>query len=123
MKNFSRMQRIATLIQHELAQNILQIPNPVLKTISITEVRVSPDLSHAKIFFSIFDEKNAPEALKILNTQAKQLRHILAQNLNLRKTPELHFVYDESIIKGQKLSALIDSAVESDAKLHQNAIN
>lgn len=120
MKNYSRTQRIAALIQHELAQNILQYPNiPIFKTISITAVHVSPDLSHAKIFFSIFDEKNVKEALVALNAEAKELRHLLAQNLNLRKTPELRFVYDESIIKGQKLAALIDAAVASDAKIQK----
>lgn len=118
MKNYSRTKRISTLIQHELAQCILQYPNiPIFKTISITEVRVSPDLSHAKIFFSIYDETKVSEALAALNSESKQLRHLLAQNLNLRITPQLFFVYDKSIIEGNRLAKLIDDAVAKDDEI------
>lgn len=117
MKPFSRTRRVAELIQHELASILLrERSNPVFQQITITGVEVTPDYSMAKVFITIFDETKIALALETLRGAAKDLRHTLAKNLNLRTTPRLSFVYDESIVYGQKIDALLNKAISKDIK-------
>lgn len=108
-KRFKRTDRIAEVIQRELAQIIQQeVTEPRLPSfITISAVKVSKDLSHAKIYFTVFNEDPNQTALK-LNTAAGYLRTLLARNISLRIMPQLHFIYDESIAYGNRLSRLID---------------
>lgn len=105
-----RMDRVAEMMQRKLAQIIQQeIKDPRLPNlITISAVKVAADLSHAKIYFTVF---NADHLLThdILNAAAPYLRTALARTIKLRTVPQLHFVYDESIEYGKKLSNLIDS--------------
>jgi ribosome-binding factor A len=123
MKPFPRTRRIAELIQHELATIILRdFSNPIFQQITITGVEVNPDYSMAKIFIRVFDEAKSELALEILRNNAKELRHALAKNLNLRTTPRLNFLYDTSISYGQKLDELIKNAIDSDMKKKTESI-
>lgn len=106
---FKRTDRIAEMIQRKLAQIIPQeVKDPRLKGfITISAVKVAADLSHAKVFFTIFnDDKKLAET--ILNAASSYLRTALARSITLRTVPQLHFIYDESIEYGQNLSRLID---------------
>lgn len=115
----TRQKQISSLIQRELAQVLLRHnEQPVFKMITLVGVEVSPDLAIAKVFFSVLDETKVDAALKALHNATGLLRHALAQNLNLRITPRLTFIYDESIVRGRELSALIDKAIAQDAQLH-----
>src|SRR5665811_1468572 len=107
--NFKRTDRIAEMIQRKLAQIIPQeVRDPRLKGfVTISAVKVAADLGHAKIYFTIFDEDKAL-ATTILNAAASYLRSALARSITLRTVPQLHFIYDESIEYGQRLSRLID---------------
>lgn len=119
MPNPTRQRRIAELIRHELATILLiELKEPIFREITITDTEVTPDLSIAKIFISVFDESKKDAALAAVNQATKNLRHLLAKNLNLRITPKLQFIYDTTIIEGQKLSALIDEAIASDIQKH-----
>jgi len=87
--------------------------------LTIQEVRVSRDFSHAKVYYTSLGSSLEPvELTRILKEAAPFLRHELGRKVNLRTTPELRFVHDESVERGEKLSSLIDAAVKSDAAKH-----
>jgi len=107
--NFKRTDRIAEMIQRKLALIIPQeVKDPRLNgLVTITAVKVAADLGHAKIYFTVLNE-DKKMASAILNAAASYLRSALARSITLRTVPQLHFIYDESIEYGQRLSHLID---------------
>lgn len=107
--NFKRTDRIAEMIQRKLSQIIPQeVKDPRLKGfVTISAVKVAADLGHAKVYFTILDEDKVL-ALSVLNAAAGYLRSALARSITLRTVPQLHFIYDESIEYGERLSRLID---------------
>lgn len=115
-KEFSRTQRIASLIQRELASLIQQeISAPGLGMITVSGVDVSPDLKNAKVYITVMgNTRPVGEVMHVLSEAAGFLRHEVAQRLTTRSNPALHFVYDDSVVKGTSLSALIDAAVAAD---------
>jgi ribosome-binding factor A len=118
-KDFSRTRRIAEQIQRELAEIIRhEMKDPgVAGLVTITEVEVSPDHSHAKVFFTrLGDESLIQETSAGLRRAAGFLRTQLAQRLKLRTVPQLEFKYDASVERGVRLSRLIDEAVGTAAK-------
>ncbi|MCW8408766.1 30S ribosome-binding factor RbfA [Legionella sp. PATHC035] len=109
--NFKRTDRVAEMIQRKLAQIIpMEVKDPRLTGfVTISAVKVAADLGHAKVYFTVLnDDKKTVTA--ILNAAASYLRSALARSITLRTVPQLHFVYDESIEYGQRLSRLIDEA-------------
>ena len=117
MGDFSRSDRIAQQIQRELAELLrLEINDPRVRLVTVTDVEVSGDYSHAKIFFTRLDGNNA-EAQEGLERAAGFLRKQLSRSLKLRVMPQLHFSYDASVENGSRLSQLIDQAIDSDSKL------
>lgn len=109
-KEFSRNKRVAEQLQRELAVLLqTEVKDPRITTVTITEVEVSSDLTHAKIYFVAHE--NAEEAIKGLQKSAGYIRSQLAHRLLLRAVPQLHFVYDSAIESGMRLSQLIDEAV------------
>lgn len=106
---YSRTDRIAEMIQRKLAQIIrLEIKDPRLPNLlTISAVEVSKDLGHAKVYFTSFNGEPTQTTV-ILNAAASYLRTALARTINTRTVPQLHFIYDESIEYGERLSRLID---------------
>lgn len=118
MKEFDRTERIGAELQRELYQVLRdEVRDPRLANITLQEVRVARDLSHAKVFFTCFPaDEEGREQERLLNGRlAGFLRHALAQRVRLRTMPQLHFVHDESIRTGERLSALIEQATEDGA--------
>jgi ribosome-binding factor A len=115
-KDFSRSRRIAEQIQRELAGLVrLELKDPRVGMITLTDVEVTQDYEHAKVFFtSLGDAAQAAAAVKGLQHAAGFLRSQLAHRLLLRTIPQLHFVYDTSVERGVHLSHLIDEAVAAD---------
>lgn len=112
-KDFSRSQRVAEQIQRELADLLqFEVKDPRVSMVTLTEVEVTGDLAHAKIYYSA--PENPPELLLGLQKAAGYLRSQLSQRMLLRTVPQLHFVYDASIENGMRLSRLIDDAVAQD---------
>ena len=112
-KDYSRTRRVGEQIQREMAQLVQQeIKDPRLGLVTISAVKLSKDMSHANIFFTVLDEEHpVDETLKILEGAAGFLRHELAKRMQLRIVPHIHFKYDESISYGNDLSALIHKAM------------
>ncbi len=107
-----RPQKIADLMQRELS-GLLQreVRDPRVGMVTITSVDVSPDLSHAKVFFTILDSEKKDETTRGLQRAASFLRSQLSRRMSMYTTPELRFVYDESVERGDRLSRLIDSVI------------
>ena len=107
-----RPRKVADLIQRELADLLRQdLRDPHVGMVTLTSVDVSPDLSHAKIFFTLLDENKKDETTRGLQRAAGFLRSQLSHRMSLYTTPELRFVYDESVERGDRLSRLIDSVI------------
>jgi ribosome-binding factor A len=117
-KDSSRPRRVAEQIQRELADLLrLEVKDPRVGMITITDVEVTNDYSHAKVFFSLLgDEARVQEALKGLQSAAGFLRSEVSHRMKLRVMPQLHFVHDTSIERGMQLDKLIEAAVAEDAK-------
>lgn len=113
--NYKSTDRIADVMQRELAVLIQRkLKDPRLhKFITVSAVKVTSDLEHAKVYVSVLDsDANISEIMDALKHAAGFLRTELAHIMKLRRIPELHFVYDQSIQEGRKLSNLIDEALK-----------
>jgi ribosome-binding factor A len=112
-KDYSRALRIGDQIQRELADLIRnELKDPRIGMITLTGVEVSPDYAHAKVFYTTLrSESDNFLTSKGLENAAGFLRSHLSHRLKLRVIPQLHFIYDESIERGMRLSQLIDEAV------------
>ena len=118
MREFSRTDRVSQSIQKEIAQ-ILQreIKDPRLGFVTVSAVEVSRDLSYAKIFITILDQKDedsGKQSIAILNDATGYIRSILGKRIRARIMPELKFVLDTSFMDGMRISNLVETAVRKD---------
>jgi ribosome-binding factor A len=112
-----RIERVNTLIRREISELIQhELRDPRLdEFIAVTEVDTSPDLKYAKIFISAMSgQQEEQKILGILNSASGFLRTALANKVNLRYTPELHFLWDNSIEHGDRILRLIDEVTQKD---------
>jgi ribosome-binding factor A len=116
MANIARQRRVADQIQRELADLIRsEVKDPRVGMITLTGVEVSPDLAHAKIFFTTLAEgEQREDTLEGLRRAAGFLRSQIGARIKIHNTPDLHFFYDASVEQGVRLTKLIDDAVASD---------
>jgi len=117
-RDFPRSRRIAEQVQRELSDIIrLELKDPRVGMITLTDVEVTPDGAHAKVYFTLLGEPSRiDEAATGLQHAAGYLRSQLARRLNVRTVPQLQFKYDASVERGARLSQLIDAAVAEDTK-------
>lgn len=114
-RDFNRAERVAGEMRRELARLIqLEVKDPAVGFVSVSDVEVSRDLSHAKVFVTVFDEGQARDSLKALNKAAGFLRGRLGREMRIRSVPELHFRHDDSVETGQRMDRLIEEAVAAD---------
>lgn len=96
----ARLEKIARLVQKELSE-IFRLETAKIGNIlvSVSSVRVSPDLSIARVYLSVFPSDKAQEIITNVNTNEKGIRYALAQKVRyqLRKCPELSFYLDDSL--------------------------
>ena len=116
-RDYPRSRRIAEQLQRELSDIIrLELKDPRVGMITITDVEVSPDHAYARVFFtSLGKPSEIDDATEGLRHAAGFLRSQLARRMKLRIVPQLQFKYDESVERGMRLSQLIDTAVAQDA--------
>ncbi len=118
-REFNRSERVGTDLLRDLALILRAgVKDPRLGDITLQEIRVSRDLAHAKVFFTCFPMDEGGEVQeRLLNGRlAGFLRSELSRRSRLRTVPQLHFVHDVSVRHGEQLSALIDKAVDDDAR-------
>ncbi|HIF9181421.1 TPA: 30S ribosome-binding factor RbfA [Photobacterium damselae] len=120
-KEFSRTQRVAQQLQKELAV-ILQreLKEPRLAMTTISSVEVSRDMGYAKVYVTFFaiGDQSEKESLAILREKAPYIRSLLGKQIRLRVTPELTFIFDQSLTEGMRISNLVSKVVRDDEVRH-----
>ncbi|CAI09444.1 30S ribosome-binding factor RbfA [Aromatoleum aromaticum] len=121
-KEFSRSQRVAEQVRRELAELIrLEVKDPRVGFITLTDVEITPDYAHAKVFFtSMKGEEGLDEILTGLHRASGFLRRELGKRVRIHTLPELHFHYDSSVERGSRMSQLIDQVVRDDDARHKD---
>jgi ribosome-binding factor A len=110
-----RMRRVDEAVRAVLSDAITRdLKDPRIGFVTVTGVKTSPDLRHARVFVSVLGQESQREdTLAGLHSAHGYLQSRIASQLSLKHTPELSFQYDESIDRGMRISELLDSA-ESD---------
>jgi ribosome-binding factor A len=116
---FSRIDRISEQIRRDLSELLRQVKDPrvahLLPLVTITAIELSPDYTHAKVFYTSLATPDRADAIaRGLGHAAHFLRRELGRRLHIHHIPELHFVFDASVERGTRLSRLIDEVVEAD---------
>ncbi len=115
--DFSRTRRVGEQIRRELADLIrIKVKEPNLGVLSILDVRVSADLSQARVYVSILqdDPQVIRYTMSVLHVYGGRLRSHLGRRMRIRTVPRFEFIYDDLIERGAGLGATIDNAVRQD---------
>lgn len=105
--------RVADQIQRDLSEIVaFELKDPRVGMITLTEVQLTPDYAHAKVYFTLLNDSKdqVKETLEGLSKAAGYLRNQLGKRLHIHTLPQLHFLHDTSTSRGLQLSALIDQA-------------
>ncbi len=124
-KEFSRVDRLSQQVKKEMAV-ILQreIKDPRLHTmITVSDVEVSRDLSHAKVFVTFLgmDNDKVEDNLKILNDAAGFVRSLIGKRIQTRIVPNIRFAFDESLNEGIRMASLVEIVRRDDERRRQEA--
>jgi ribosome-binding factor A len=114
MAQGNRMHRVANLVQTTLADILLKESEDTrFHMVTITSVSLAKDMSSAKVFVSVWDEDKVKEVIAALNNASKYLRYALAQSkIEMRVIPQLKFIYDDSTVRGNRISSLLNTALK-----------
>ncbi len=118
-KSFHRTDRVSAQLRRELGTLVHEAVRELgLPSVSVSDVEVTRDMAHAKVFVTALQPERADEALKGLKDAAKQIRYELARAMKLRHVPELHFHYDASFDRGERIEQLLQAnpRLEDDAE-------
>lgn len=106
-----RQERVAGLLRRELALIIQrELEHDLPGLISITDVEVSRDLAHARVYVAVLEIERAADILASLNEAAGEIRHILAGSVRMRSVPVLKFLHDTSGESGRRIEQLLAAA-------------
>ena len=106
----SRMHKIEDLLHKEIASIIIsRIDNQDVKnTVTITDIKVSKDIRSAIVYFTTL-KNDFRKIEKIMNTLKPTIKYYLSKNVHLKRIPDLKFIFDYTVIKGQKINKLLNS--------------
>lgn len=111
-RGYARVDRVKEQIMREMAELVRTgLKDPRAGFITINEVEVTRDYSHATIYYTVLDDSTREITAEALEHAKGFLRSELSKRIKLFRIPELHFEYDESIERGMSISHLIDQAV------------
>jgi ribosome-binding factor A len=104
-----RIERINAIVKEVLSELVLtEIKDPRVGLITIVSVRVAPDLSAAKVFFSVMgDEEQRALTTRILRAASGYMRHVIADEIGVRNAPELHWKYDDSLDRSFRIDEIL----------------
>lgn len=115
-KSFQRTDRVAAQLRREIGTLVHEaVRDNGLPSVSVSDVEVTRDLSHAKVFVTALQAERAAEAVSGLKELAREFRYRLGKMLKLRSVPELHFHYDESVDRGEQIENLLRASGITDA--------
>ena len=104
-----KIERINHAVQEELMSILFkEAKDELLKNVTITDCEVSSDLGYCKVYVTVLDEEEKNETLKALNDAKSFLRGELSKRIDIRHTPELTFVYDDSIAYGSRIDEVLE---------------
>jgi ribosome-binding factor A len=107
-KSFHRTDRVSAQLRRELGAIVhTAVREHGLPSVSVSDVEVTRDLAHAKVFVTALQAERSAEAVKALKTIAPELRYALGRAMKLRHVPELHFQYDDSVDRGERINNLL----------------
>ncbi len=112
-----RAERVENLIKEEISLIFLrQLQDPAFGFLTVTNVKVSPDLKIAKIYLSVMDKEKRKEVLEKVINKSKFIRSELASRIRIRYVPELKFFIDDTLDYVEKIEGLIKKIHENDNK-------
>ena len=107
-KSFYRSDRVSAQLRRELGTLVHEaVREHGLPSISVSDVEVTRDLAHAKVFVTALQPERSAEAMKGLKELTKPIRYELGKAMKLRHVPELHFHYDDSVDRGERIEQLL----------------
>lgn len=105
---FKRTDRVAAELRRELGLLVHRaVREHGLPSVSVSDVEITRDLAHAKVFVVVLDSTRSKEAITGLRALSRELRHGLSRAVRMRHTPELHFHYDVSMDRGERIDQLL----------------
>ena len=119
-KSFHRTDRVSAQLRRELGAIVHSaVREHGLPSVSVSDVEISRDLAHAKVFVTALQQERSQEAMKALKELARELRYELGRAMKLRHVPELHFHYDDSVDKGERIDQLLRDEPSPSSDDHQ----
>ncbi|MDQ3229957.1 MAG: 30S ribosome-binding factor RbfA [Pseudomonadota bacterium] len=108
IKSFHRSDRVSAQLRRDLGTLVHEaVREHGLPSVSVSDVEVTRDLAHAKVFVTALQAERSAEAVKGLKEHAKEIRFQLGRAMKLRHVPELHFHYDDSVDRGERIDNLL----------------
>ena len=107
-RSFHRTDRVSAQLRRDLGQIVHKaVRDHGLPSVSVSDVEVTRDLAHAKVFVTALMAEQGPKAVSALKELAPEIRRELARAVRMRHVPELHFHYDDSVDKGERIEQLL----------------
>lgn len=110
-----KIDRIASNMLREISTILMnEVKNPDIKFVTVTDCKVTNDLSFAKVYFTVLDDTKKETTLEALKSASGFIRKELAEKMEIRHIPELEFIFDESIEYGNKIEKIIEEIHKED---------
>ena len=105
-----KIERLESTFVKEISYILMkEVKDENIKFVTITDCEITNDLSYAKVYFTVLDESRKSDTIKALNHAKSFIRGELSKVIEIRHTPELTFVFDESIENGNKIEKIIEN--------------
>jgi ribosome-binding factor A len=113
-----RMRRVNEALKEVLSEGLVELKDPRIGFVTVTGVKASPDLRHARVFVSVLgSERKRERSLAALSAAHAVLQARIAREMRMKRTPQLTFEYDPSVERGVRMSQLIDELAPDDESI------
>ncbi len=118
------MERVSELLKEVIGEILMELKDPRIGFVTILNVKVSPDLRHAKVSISSFEkDQERSQLIEALNNASGFIKkEVVARGVKLRHIPEFRFVYDDSIEYSSQILSLINKATAEDKRLAEKSL-
>lgn len=106
-REFFRNDRVAAQLRRLLAELVLDLRDSDVGDVAVTDVEVSRDLSHAKVYVNVRDQEQVKSSIAALNKAAGHLRGRLSKVMRMRHVPALKFFHDDTLERGSRIDELL----------------
>jgi ribosome-binding factor A len=107
-RSFTRTDRVSAQLRRDVGQLVHEaVREHGLPSVSVSDVEVTRDLAHAKVFVTALQAEKSAETVRALRALAGEIRFALGRAVRMRHVPELHFHYDDSVDRGERIDALL----------------